>query len=179
LPPTSETQAPAAEADEPKKKGKTIDPNPKYSDGFEKFWAAWPQHSRKKAKPQCFDKWNVQNLEPRADDIVRAVEAAKKTRDWLKDSGQFIPAPLPWLNQQAYDAFLTAPAPQKASMPAPEVQPAEPIVMLTIPQRRQWTEYLASKKQFAVGAIKEPPTLPADHPFYSKEFGQVELAGAA
>jgi hypothetical protein len=172
-----EPQAPVAEAEEPKKKGKVVDPNPNYTEGFEKFWSSWPQTPRKKGRPQCFDKWQTQRLEPRADDIVRAVEAAKKTRDWLKDNGQFIPSPLPWLNQQAYEAFLASPAPKKVSTPATVLEPAQPAIMLNFTQRRQYNEYLADKQRFAVGAIKEPPTLPADHPFFAKEFGQ--MAGAA
>ena len=34
--------------------------------------------------------------------ILRAVEAQKKTKDWLKDGGQYVPHPASWLNGERW-----------------------------------------------------------------------------
>lgn len=72
--------------------------------GFAKFWATWPQHKRKAGKPQCITHWESNGLEERADRIVAHVEAMRRSVDWTKDGGQFIPAPIVYLRQQRYDA---------------------------------------------------------------------------
>lgn len=73
-------------------------------DGFRRFWDAWPKHPRKVARRQCLRKWCANDLEASADRIVQAVEAAKRSRDWTKDGGQYVPMPLTWLNQGRWEA---------------------------------------------------------------------------
>lgn len=72
--------------------------------GFDRFWSAWPASRRKAGKPQCIAKWHTRGCERIADQIVAAVEASKHSEDWLKDGGQYIPAPLTWLNQARWEA---------------------------------------------------------------------------
>jgi uncharacterized protein YdaU (DUF1376 family) len=73
-------------------------------DGFDKFWAAWPSHTRKAAEQQCRDKWAIRGCEEIADRIVQHVEALKASEGWRKDRGQFIPAPLVYLNQSRWES---------------------------------------------------------------------------
>lgn len=82
-------------------------------EGFARFWASWPQHFRKAAKDQCRRKWDAKGCEAMSDFVVAAVQRAKASPEWLKDSGQFIPAPLTWLNQGRWDA----PAPVNGHAP--------------------------------------------------------------
>jgi len=84
--------------------------------GFEKFWAAWPTNSRKVNKQGCLTKWLAAGLECRASEIVEHVEACKIGRDWVKDSGAFIPAPLVYLNQERYLAPPPPPPNQAGSL---------------------------------------------------------------
>jgi uncharacterized protein YdaU (DUF1376 family) len=72
--------------------------------GFAEFWAAWPKHDRKAAKQQCQAKWKSKDCEPMAQQIVAAVNAAKQSPAWLKNDGEFIPAPLTWLSQDRWEA---------------------------------------------------------------------------
>lgn len=65
--------------------------------GFEKFWSAYPGPRRYEGKPQCLKKWKADNLEAKADLILRWLEWNKKHPGWIKDSGEFIPGPHPWL----------------------------------------------------------------------------------
>jgi hypothetical protein len=71
--------------------------------GFDRFWAAWPSHFRKKGKTKCMRLWNRNGWERISDRIVAAVERWKVSPDWTKERGQFIPGPLPWLNDTPWE----------------------------------------------------------------------------
>lgn len=73
------------------------------SPGFVRFWNAWPSHFRKEAKGKCFASWKKAKAEPLAEAIVAHVERLKKSPNWLKDGGQYIPAPLPYLNDRRWE----------------------------------------------------------------------------
>lgn len=75
--------------------------------GFARFWQAWPKSLRKAARVQCLAKWQAMNLEPLADQIIAAVQHFARSPEWTKDGGQFIPAPLVWLNQRRWEAVDT------------------------------------------------------------------------
>lgn len=81
-------------------------------DGFLVFWAIYPPN-RKAARKQCLNKWRTQNCEPMADEILASLRAWIKSPDWTRDGGQYIPAPLVWLNQARWEA-----QPLAASKPA-------------------------------------------------------------
>lgn len=75
------------------------------SDDFAIFWEAYP---RKTAKTTAWKSWQKLNPDPAlVDVIVAAVEAHKKTSQWLKDDGQFIPHPATWLNQRRWEDKIT------------------------------------------------------------------------
>lgn len=71
--------------------------------GFAEFWAVWPRGPRKAAKQQCLNKWAKYGCAENASAIVAHVEAMKRSQDWTKENGAFIPAPLVYLNQQRWD----------------------------------------------------------------------------
>lgn len=72
--------------------------------GFRRFWQAWPQgHFRKKGKTKCLRVWKRAGLEQIAEQVIDAVERWKASPDWLKENGQFIPGPLPWLNDTPWE----------------------------------------------------------------------------
>lgn len=75
---------------------------------FSRFWDAWPAHHRKVAKPQCYAKWRSRGCEEHTEAILTALEVAKVSTDWTKNGGEFIPAPLVWLNQQRWEAPIEA-----------------------------------------------------------------------
>lgn len=68
---------------------------------FNEFWSAYP---KKIAKQQALKAW--QKIKP-DDELVRrilsALEQHKKSAQWLKDNGQFIPYPASWLNGQRWE----------------------------------------------------------------------------
>jgi hypothetical protein len=66
---------------------------------FNQFWQAYPKRKAKadaekawlKVKPECVPL------------IMAAVEVNKRTNDWLKDGGKFIPYPASWLNARRWE----------------------------------------------------------------------------
>ena len=75
----------------------------KYLPGFTRFWDAWPKSDRKDAKGKCQDSWKRAKAEPVADQVIAHVERMKASRDWTKNGGEFIPAPLVYLNQKKWE----------------------------------------------------------------------------
>lgn len=75
------------------------------SPSFVQFWAAYPKRIGKGAAEKAFTKavgpsGASQEL---LDKILAAVEAQKRSQQWLKDGGQFIPHPSTWLNQKRWE----------------------------------------------------------------------------
>lgn len=73
----------------------------KQQESFSKFWKAYPN---RKNKGKAEKAW--QKLKPNEQLIVtilQAIERAKTSVDWLKDSGQYIPHPSTWLNAKGWE----------------------------------------------------------------------------
>lgn len=70
-------------------------------DGFAKFWQAYP---RRVGKANALKAWG--KLSPDDDlteKIVGAVERQKRTDQWQRDEGRYIPHPATWLNQRRWE----------------------------------------------------------------------------
>ena len=70
---------------------------------FESFWKAYPRKIGKEAARKAFAKvkkseWNL---------LVPAVEAQKRSQQWTKENGRYIPNPATWLNQGRWQDELT------------------------------------------------------------------------
>lgn len=79
-------------------------PPPPKGGAFDRFWSEWPRHPRKAAKDQCRRKWLSKGCDAIADQVLCALSAAKASVMWSKQDGEFIPAPLTWLNQGRWEA---------------------------------------------------------------------------
>lgn len=66
---------------------------------FNEFWSAYPKKVGKKDAQRAFAKV------PKAEwpKLIPAVERQKKSKQWQKDDGQYIPNPSTWLNQGRWD----------------------------------------------------------------------------
>ncbi len=65
--------------------------------GFEVFWHAYPKRKARKDAEKAWAK-----LKPSSGLVavmVAAIEAQRRSPDWIKDGGQFIPYPATWLNR--------------------------------------------------------------------------------
>jgi len=71
---------------------------------FEEWWKAYPGR-RKQGKPVCLAKWKYLKKAgslPPLPEMLSTLEAQKQGLDWIKDAGEFIPGPLPYLNQSKF-----------------------------------------------------------------------------
>lgn len=75
------------------------DSKSKLDEAFEAFWIAYPKKVGKKDARRAFSKV-PHAVWPR---LVPAIEAQKKSRQWQRDGGQYIPNPATWLNQGRWD----------------------------------------------------------------------------
>jgi len=66
---------------------------------FEAFWLAYPRKAGKKKAAEAFKKINP-SVYPL---ILPALEAHKQSKQWTRDSGQYIPYPATWLNQERWN----------------------------------------------------------------------------
>lgn len=71
--------------------------------GFAEFWTTWPTSDRKQARGKCLEAWKKARCEGAAAEIVAHVEAMKLSAGWRKNGGEFIPAPLVYLNGRRWE----------------------------------------------------------------------------
>lgn len=68
---------------------------------FEAFWAEYP---KKTGKVAVLKKWkHLKFTNGLFNKIMTALEIQKKSDQWVKNNGQFIPNPLTWLNQERWE----------------------------------------------------------------------------
>jgi hypothetical protein len=73
--------------------------DPEETDGFKRFWDAWPKSPRKVDRFKCFEQWRKDKLEGRADEVVAHVQVSRTSKQWLD---KFEPAPLKYLKNRRY-----------------------------------------------------------------------------
>lgn len=70
-------------------------------DTFLIFWDAYP---RKVSKLKAMQIWKkIKPTEDTAQSIMEGLERAKRSSQWIKDGGQFVPHPATWLNQERWN----------------------------------------------------------------------------
>ena len=69
--------------------------------GFAEFWMGYPKKVGKGAAEKAFRRAKIgTTLLP---SILQAIERARKTEQWRKSNGQFIPNPATWLNERRWE----------------------------------------------------------------------------
>ena len=79
--------------------GKPARVKAEYPADFEEFWKLYP---RKNGKDAALRAWKTKKREgrlPALSVLADAIAAAKRTDQWQRDGGQYIPHPATWLNQ--------------------------------------------------------------------------------
>ena len=75
---------------------------------FKRFWIEYPKKVGKKSAEQSFLK--IRNLTPELfKKIIATLEDYKKSPQWTKDEGRFIPHPTTWLNQERWNDEVSIP----------------------------------------------------------------------
>jgi len=85
-----------------KKEEETKEEKENILSSFDTFWQIYP---RKIGKGAARKKWDtlkkIGNLAP-LETILQAINQQKQSEQWTKDSGEFIPYPTTWLNQERW-----------------------------------------------------------------------------
>ncbi|MEX2053051.1 MAG: hypothetical protein WD898_02380 [Candidatus Paceibacterota bacterium] len=68
---------------------------------FDHFWKEYPCKKSKKYTRQVWEKLGIGD--ELFEIIMRAVQEQKKSDQWTKDKGRFIPHPASWLNGERWD----------------------------------------------------------------------------
>lgn len=69
--------------------------------GFEDFWKAYPKKVGKEEAKRAWLKFN--GSRPPVETIVLKINELKKSSQWSKENGQFIPNPATWLNRGGWE----------------------------------------------------------------------------
>lgn len=72
---------------------------------FGLFWTEYPRKISKKSAESAWKRINPQN--GTVEKIISALKEQKKTEQWQKNNGQFIPHPSTWLNQERWKDEIT------------------------------------------------------------------------
>jgi len=76
----------------------------KQQERFDKFWNAYP---KQRSKGQAEKTWIKINPDDELlDAMLSSIERWKRSKEWLKDGGQFIPHPSTWLNAKGWEDKL-------------------------------------------------------------------------
>lgn len=67
---------------------------------FNEFWEAYPKKVNKKGTQTAFNR--IKHLQDEFPLIMEALERFKKSAQWTKDNGQFIPHPTTWIHQERW-----------------------------------------------------------------------------
>jgi hypothetical protein len=88
----------------PESESRIQNPNARETRGalFEEFWNAYPRKEGKQKARAAFEKVTVS-----LDVLLEAIERQKKSTQWSKENGQFIPHPATWLNGKRWEDQMT------------------------------------------------------------------------
>ena len=99
----------AARIQNPESESRIQNPNPEskraqaHEDDFEIFWKAYPRNEGKQKAKTAFAKVDVP-----LDVLLNALEEQKRSAQWCKNNGQFIPHASTWLNGKRWEDELVA-----------------------------------------------------------------------
>jgi hypothetical protein len=78
----------------------------KGEEDFEKWWLVYPRKVGKVEAKKAFARATANNATLTVERLVEAVWQQRKSPDWLKEDGRYIPHPSTWLNQGRWEDEL-------------------------------------------------------------------------
>ena len=84
-----------------------------YSAEFQNFWQAYPKKTGKDAAWRAWKNKKREGRLPPVTELVGRLDEFKKTEQWTRDGGQYIPNPSTWLNQCRWLDELPGSTPSK------------------------------------------------------------------
>ncbi len=95
-----------------------------HAEEFEQFWLAYP---RKVGKKKALHAWNKAKDRPEMTQVIRRIDESKRSEQWLKEDGQFIPHPSTWINDGRWDDEPMIKSNGKGTRPPPPPPKTDPI----------------------------------------------------
>jgi len=95
----SRRQSDQPETEKRQRRGRVEEKNPCALSRFDEFWKAYPKKKNKGQAEKAFKRINGTSL----DTLLSAIESAKKSPEWTKENGQYIPYPATWLNAKGWE----------------------------------------------------------------------------
>lgn len=77
--------------------------SPQGDDGFATFWQSYPKKVGKGAAEKA---WAKAKVNGHAGEVLQSLEAQKRSDQWTRDDGRYIPNPATWLNQRRWEDQL-------------------------------------------------------------------------
>ena len=74
--------------------------NGAYPEDFESFWQLYP---RRVNKGDALKAWNKIKPKPSPEELSTSLEWQKRSDQWIKEGGQYIPHPASWLNARGWE----------------------------------------------------------------------------
>lgn len=71
-----------------------------YTEGFERFWKAYP---KKIGKGKAFNAFQRAKNKPDLEQLLEILSRQSSSAQWTKDGGQYIPNPATWINERRWD----------------------------------------------------------------------------
>jgi hypothetical protein len=118
------TETPTLSVPRKEKKRKEI------SAHFETFWTAYPKKKSKGQAKKAFQK--IQPDEHLLETMLSTIEKAKKSDDWQKDGGQYIPYPATWLNAEGWADVIETPGLGRQLDPSRDYKPCTKCQTLSV-----------------------------------------------
>jgi len=69
---------------------------------FDLFWSSYPKKRSKGQAEKTWTKLYDKNGFPDINTLIASIERQKKSAEWLKNNGEFIPHPSSWLNNKGW-----------------------------------------------------------------------------
>ena len=105
---------------------------------FNQFWKAYPKKQNKAYSEQQFKK--IPHINSEINHIMYSLDKFKKTKDWIKEDGQYIPNASTWLNQKRWLDFDMEPEQDDEYIPPELQQEVQPLPVFTEEQERMYKE---------------------------------------
>ena len=76
-----------------------------FTEPFDVFWKAYPGN-KGAGKAILRKKWKADKLDAKAEQVMAVLASLKKSKQWLKNNGQYIPMMSTWLSKQRWDVDI-------------------------------------------------------------------------
>jgi len=105
-------QSDQPETEKRQRRGREENNQPSALSRFDEFWKAYPKKKNKGQAEKAFKRINGTSI----DTLLSAIELAKKSPEWTKDNGKYIPYPATWLNAKGWEDELDEPEQQGSGL---------------------------------------------------------------